>query len=133
MPDRAGHPPRRNPLGQMDRLDPVPESSRPESQFLYRAKPILVRRSFRTAPSLPKFIGASSDVLLASFVSDRACAMFGAASLMLILCMQVCLIGVLKALSGAFGSGQVIFFSVVLGAATMGVGAKVTVLCSYLL
>jgi hypothetical protein len=52
---------------------------------------------------------------------------------MLLLCEQVSLIGVLKDLSGAFVSGQVIFFSVVLGAATMGVGSKVLVLGSYLL
>lgn len=38
------------------------------------------------------------------------------------------LIGVLKALSGAFMSGEVIFFSVVLGTGTMGVGSEVMVL-----
>ena len=42
-------------------------------------------------------------------------------------------VGVLKRLSGAFMSGQVIFFSVVLGTGTVGVGGKVTVLSSYLL
>ena len=47
--------------------------------------------------------------------------------------MQVSLVGVLQTLSGAFMSGQVIFFSVVLGAGTMGVDGKVTVLSRYLL
>jgi hypothetical protein len=46
---------------------------------------------------------------------------------------QVSLIGVLKYLSGVFMSGQVIFFSVVLGADAMCVGSKVSVLSSYLL
>jgi hypothetical protein len=53
--------------------------------------------------------------------------------LVLILCVQVRLIGVLEGLSGALMSGQVIFFSVMLGAATMGVGGKVLVFSSYLL
>src|ERR1039458_9024282 len=48
--------------------------------------------------------------------------MFGPGFLMLVLWVQVSLIGVLKGLSGAFMPGQVILFSVVLGAATMGVG-----------
>jgi hypothetical protein len=52
---------------------------------------------------------------------------------MSLLRLQVSLVGVLKILSGAFVSGQVIFFSMVLGAATMGVGSKVTVLGGYLL
>ena len=52
---------------------------------------------------------------------------------MLRLGVQVCLIGVLQLLSGAFVSGQVIFFSVVLGAGAMGVGSKVTVFGGYLL
>ena len=43
---------------------------------------------------------------------------------MLLLCVRVSLIGVLKALSGAFMSGEVIFFSVVLGTGTMGVGSE---------
>jgi hypothetical protein len=54
-------------------------------------------------------------------------------SLMLVLCVQVRLIGVLEGLSGTFVSGQVIFFSVMLGAATMGMGGKVLVFSSYLL
>ena len=52
---------------------------------------------------------------------------------MFLLCLQVSLIGVLQRLSGAFMSGQVIFFSVVLSAATMGMGSQVMVLGSYLL
>jgi hypothetical protein len=82
---------------------------------------------------LPKFIGECGDVLLFGFAGDRVGAMLGAGLLMLLLCVQVSLIGVLKVLSGAFMSGQVIFFSVVFGAGTMGVGSKVTVFGSYLL
>ena len=52
---------------------------------------------------------------------------------MLLLCMQVSLIGVLKGLSGAFMSGQMIFLSVVLGTGTMGVGSQVMVLSRNLL
>ena len=59
--------------------------------------------------------------------------MFPSGTLMPLLSLQVSLIGVLKGLSGAFMPGQVIFFSVVLGAATMGMGSEVTVLGSYLL
>ena len=39
----------------------------------------------------------------------------------------------LEVLPGAFMPGHVIFFPVVLGAATMGVGSQVTVLSGYLL
>ena len=73
------------------------------------------------------------DVLLFDFVSDYVRVMLGPGLLMLILRVQVSLIGVLMDLSGAFMSGQVIFFSVVLRAATMGVGGKVMVLGGYLL
>jgi hypothetical protein len=52
---------------------------------------------------------------------------------MLLLCLHESLIGVLQGLSGVLVSGQVIFFSVVLRAATMGVGGKVMVLGGYLL
>ena len=52
---------------------------------------------------------------------------------MLLLRVQVSLIGVLKDLSGAFMSGQAIFFSVVLGAGAVRVGRKLMVLSSYLL
>ena len=59
--------------------------------------------------------------------------MLGAGLRMLLLWVQVDLIRVLKSLSGAFVSGQVIFFSVMLGASAMGVGSKVAVLGSDLL
>jgi hypothetical protein len=59
--------------------------------------------------------------------------MLGPGLLMLLLCVQVSLIGVLKGLSGAFMSGQVIFLSVVLGARTMGMGSQVMVLSRNLL
>lgn len=52
---------------------------------------------------------------------------------MLLLAEDVSLIGMLQCLPGAFMSGQVIFFSVALGAGPMGVGSKVTVLSRYLL
>jgi hypothetical protein len=54
--------------------------------------------------------------------------LLGPCLLKLLLCVQISLIGVLKALSGAFMSGQVIVFTVVLGGGTMGVGSKVVVL-----
>ena len=82
---------------------------------------------------MPKLISECGNVPLFGFVSDFVGAMPGPGLPMLLLCEQVSLIGVLKDLSGAFVSGQVIFFSVVLGAATMGVGSKVLVLGSYLL
>jgi hypothetical protein len=100
----------------------------PGLQLFYGAKPIFVRRSFRTAPALPKFISECGDVLLFGFVSD-----YGAGLPMLLLCVQVSLIGVLKDLSGAFMPGPVIFLSVVLGAGAMGVRSKVMVLGGYLL
>jgi hypothetical protein len=71
------------------------------------------------------------DVPLFRFVSDYVSP--GCGFLMLLLCVQVSLIGVLKGLSGAFMPGQMIFFSVVLRAGTMGVGSKVVVLSRYLL
>jgi hypothetical protein len=52
----------------------------------------------------------------------------GPGLVMLLLWVQVSLIGVLEVLSGAFVSGQVIFFPVVLGATTMGMGGQVTML-----
>jgi len=99
----------------------------PALQLLDGAKPIFLRGSFRTAPALPKLISERGDVLLCGLVSDDA------GLLVLLLRVQVSLVGVLKVLPGAFVSGQVIFFSVVLGATAMGVGGKVTVLSSYLL
>jgi hypothetical protein len=77
---------------------------------------------------LPKFISECGDVLLVEFVSDSVGAMLAPGPLTLLLCVQVSLIGVLEALSGAFMSGQVIFFSVVLATGTMGVGSEVMVL-----
>lgn len=52
---------------------------------------------------------------------------------MLLLAEDVSLIGMLQCLPGAFMSGQVIFFSVALGAGPMGVSSKITVLSRYLL
>ena len=52
---------------------------------------------------------------------------------MLLLAEDESLIGVLQCLSRAFMSGQVIFFSVVLGTGPMGVGSTVAVLGSDLL
>jgi hypothetical protein len=49
------------------------------------------------------------------------------------LCVKVTLVGVFKVLSGAFVSGRVIFFSMVLGSGTVSVGSKVSVLGGYLL
>jgi len=77
---------------------------------------------------LPKFISKCGDVLLFAFVS-----LLGRGLLMLVSQVQVSLIGVLKGLSGAFMSSQVIFFSVVLRAGTMRVSSQVTVLSGDLL
>jgi hypothetical protein len=49
---------------------------------------------------------------------------------MLLLREQVSLVGMLRCLSGTFMSGQVIFFSVVLGAGTMCVASGVTLFIS---
>jgi hypothetical protein len=84
-------------------------------------------------PALPKLISEGGDILLFGFVSDAVSAVFGFGPLVLRLCLQVGLIGMLKNLTGAFMSGRVIFFPVVLGAAAMGMGRKVTVLSRYLL
>ena len=82
---------------------------------------------------MPECIGKCGDVLLLGVVSDYVGAMLGPGLPMLVLWVQESLIGVLKDMSGALMSGQVIFFSVVLGAATMGVGSQVTVFSRYLL
>ena len=82
---------------------------------------------------MPKFISECGDVLLSGLVSDYVAVMPGPGLLMLLLWVQVSLIGVLEVLSGTFVSRQVIFFSVVLGAAAMGMGGQVTVLRGYLL
>ena len=78
---------------------------------------------------MPKLISKCGDLLFA----DRVSAMPGPGSLVLLLGVQVSLIGVLQRLSGTFVSGQVIFFSVVLGAAAMGMGSQIMVLGRYLL
>jgi hypothetical protein len=82
---------------------------------------------------LPESIGKFGDVLLFDFVSAARGAMLRPGLLMLVLCLQVRLVGVLKDLSGGFMSGQVIFFSMLPGARTTGMGSQVTVLSSYLL
>ena len=73
---------------------------------------------------MPKPISECGDVLVFGSVS----AMLTPASLMLALCVQISLVGVLEGLSGAFMPGQVIFFSVVLGAAAMGMGRSALLL-----
>jgi len=92
------------------------------------AKPVLFRRSFRTAPGLPEFVSECGDVLLAGFMSARVDARLGPGLLMLLYRVQVSLIRVLKGLSGAFMSAQMILLAVMLGASEMGVGGKVAVL-----
>jgi len=82
---------------------------------------------------LPKSVSECGNVLLIDFVGDRVDAIPGLGVLMLALWVQVRLIRVLKGLSGTLMSGQVIFFTVMLGAGTMGVSGKVMVLSSYLL
>jgi hypothetical protein len=72
-------------------------------------------------------------MLLFGFVRDAFGALPSSGPLMLLLCGQISLVGVLTALPGAFISGQVIFFAVVLGAGAMGVGSNVTALSRYLL
>jgi hypothetical protein len=70
-------------------------------------------------------------MVLCGCVSD--CAMPRPGIPVFFLCVQVSFVGVFQTLSGAFMSGQVIFFSVLLSAGTMGVGGKVMVLRRYLL
>ncbi len=82
---------------------------------------------------MPKFISECGDVLLVEVVSHSVGAMLGSGPLMLLLCVQVCLIVVLKSLSRAFMSGEVIFLSVVFGTGVMGVGSEVMVLSRNLL
>ena len=82
---------------------------------------------------MPKSVSECGDIRLGGFVSISFGISRGPSLLMPSLREQVSLIGVLKYLSGVFMSGQVIFFSVVLGADAMCVGSKVSVLSSYLL
>lgn len=105
----------------------------PGSQHFYGMKPILIRRSFRATSGMPKLVSEDSDVLRCDFVSESAGAMFGPVPLVLILRLQVSLIGVLEILAGTFVSGQVVFFSMALGAGTMSVGSKIMMLSGYLL
>jgi hypothetical protein len=67
------------------------------------------------------------------FMRNPVRALPGPGPLVLLLRDQVSLIGMLTALPGVFISGQVIFFSVVLCAGTMGMRSKVTALSRYLL
>ena len=82
---------------------------------------------------MSKLIRECGDVLLFGFVSGSVGAMLFPGCFRLLLRVQVSLIGVLQGLPGAFMPGHVIFLPVVLGAAAMGVGGKVTVLSGYLL
>ena len=111
----------------------MPDGLVPGSQFFYGSKPIFFWRSYRTAPALPEFVSEGGDLPLFGLMSDSAGAMLGPDLLVLLLCGEVGLIRVLQELSGAFMSGQVIFFSVVLGAAAVGMDSKVPVLERYLL
>lgn len=77
---------------------------------------------------MPEFVGQRGDLPLIGFMRDRCGAPAGPGVLMFLLCVQVSLVRVLKGLSGALMSGQVIFFSVMLGAGAMGVDGKVVVL-----
>jgi hypothetical protein len=117
----------------MDRLNRCAWGSIPGSQLFRGAEPIFFRRSFWAAPALPQVISECGDVPLFGFVSGFHGAMRLAGLLMRLLCLLVSHIGVFEALSGAFMPGQVIFFSVVLGAAAMSVGSKVMVLSGDLL
>jgi hypothetical protein len=56
----------------------------PGSQFFYGTKPIFFRRSFWTAPVLPKFISECGDVLLFGFMTDHVDAPLGPGFLMLL-------------------------------------------------
>jgi hypothetical protein len=84
-------------------------------------------------PALPKAIGECRDIPLCGFMSDSAGDVLGPGLLVLALREQVSLIGVLKRLPGMFMSGQVIFFSVALGAGPMDMGSKVMILSGDLL
>jgi len=105
----------------------------PGSQFFRGLKPVFTRRSFGTVPALPKLVSECGDIALFDLVSDHVGGVLDPGQLMLLLCVQVSLIGVLKGLSGAFVTRHVSFLSVALGAAAMGVAGKVAVLGRYLL
>jgi hypothetical protein len=105
----------------------------PGLQLLYGAEPVVFRRALGTAPALPELIGECGDVVLVGFVDEAGGAMPGAGLPVPLLCEQVGVVGVLEAVPGGFMPGQVILFSVVLGAGAVGVSSKVTVFRSYLL
>jgi len=63
----------------------------------YGARPILFRRSFRTAPGLPKPISEQrQSVMLFGFVNDAVDAFPCLDVLMLVFCVQVSLIRMFK-------------------------------------
>ena len=82
---------------------------------------------------MPELVSEDADILRCDFVSESAGAMFGRVPLMLFLRLQVSLVGVLEILAGAFVSGEMVFFPMVLGSGAMGVGGKVTVFSGDLL
>jgi len=82
---------------------------------------------------LPELVSEDADILRCDFVGESAGTMFGRVPLMLFLRLQVSLVGVLEILAGAFVSGEMVFFPMVLGSGAMGVGGEVTVLSGYLL
>jgi hypothetical protein len=94
----------------------------PGPQLFRGAIPILLRRSFGTTAALPKRVCQFADLLFRGCVDDR-----------LALLLQVSLVGMFLSLPGAFMSAQVVFFSVLLGASTMGMSAKVAAFVGYLL
>ena len=78
---------------------------------------------------MPELISECGDFLLFGFMSIHNVGdALNLGLLMLLLCVQVSLIGMLKPSSGAFMSGEVIFLPVVLSAGTMCMGGEVTVL-----
>ncbi len=101
----------------------------PGPQLFCGARPILLRRSFGTAPGLPKLVSECGYGLV---VCGRVSAVLPCGAVFL-LRLQISPIGVLQGLSGAFMSSQMIFLSVVLGAGTMGMCGIAAVLGSYLL
>jgi hypothetical protein len=71
------------------------------SQHFLRAKPVLIGRSFRTAPLLPEFVRKSGDLLLLWLVLRER----------LLVGLQLVLVGdlgVLDCLPGLLVSGQVL-------------------------
>jgi hypothetical protein len=83
----------------------------PAPQLFYGAKPIFFRRSFRRSPVQPELVRERGDIPLVGVVSAIAG-----------MRVEERLVGVLQGLPGAFMSGQVIFLTVLLGAAAMSMG-----------